>query len=231
MALCSFYHDAKSRIYYLPQDTVRTYQNDPKPHRFPQGCIKLSTCDKRSIYVLKDYPYPEKVKASLAQIHKLSEQDACAELASLQATHIDPVMLDFTRWFMQNHEDGLFKTAVAERAFFARDCKLLELTMNKEFVPFNEDVVQAIIEGRYDIIKVVNRYQEVDRMMVIEGALYANNRSLFDMQASLVEIEGNDVEGFYKKVLELGCRERYYERAKSWVWARGYKLCHPSELP
>lgn len=232
MTLCTLYHDAKNRIYYLPETTAINYHKDSHRHTSPQGCKKLSTFDGRKIYILNSFRYPPVVNSVFARMRELTEEEACAELVSLKCTALNDSFYAFTQWYLAHKDGALFKTAVSEAAFFSRERALFALTIpSSTFVPYKEDVVRAMMEKRQDIVNHLIKHVSVDRMILIEGALYANNKPFFDEIASDVEREEKDIEGFYMKVLELGRQEGHYELAKRWVFSRGYSLTHPKELP
>lgn len=232
MALCTLYHDAKDRIYYLPETTVDDFKRDSRQHVSPQGCRKHLTLEGRAIYVLKDHRYPPVVIEVFKRMSVLSEEEACAELVSLNCTALNDSFFQFSVWFLKHNDSEVFKTAVSESAFFSREYDLLALTMpGSKFVPYKEDVVRVMIEGRQDIVNLLMKHVPIDRMTLIEGSLYANNKTFFDKLASDAKREEKDMVEFFMKVLELGRVERHYELAKRWVFSQSYSLSHPMELP
>lgn len=232
MALCTLYHDAKDRIYYLPETTVADFKRDSRQHTSPQGCRKLFTLEGRAIYILKDHRYPPAVLKAFKSMRDLTEGEACAELASLKCTVLNASFYQFTVWFIKHNESEVFKTAVSECAFFSREYDLLALTIpSSKFVPYKEDIVRVMIEGRQDIVNLLMKHVPIDRMTLIEGSLYAKNKTFFDELASDAKIEGKNMEEFYMNVLELGRVEGHYELAKRWVLSQGYSIAHPKELP
>lgn len=205
MTSCSFYHDAKGRIYYLPVKTIESYQRDSKPHTLPQGCKKMRTQDGHDICVLNNYDYPEKVRIALTQLSSLTEQEACANLAFLNITHIDEnVGYSFVSWFFLNRGDGIFKTALAEKAFFRRDVELLKLTMHPEMKFYNEDLSRLAQAGRLDIIEVLSQHIKLDIYSILEGAVYGDKKEVFDWAGAQLE-EGkskNEIFEAYQVVLK-----------------------------
>lgn len=160
MATCSFYHDIEGRMYYLPVETIKAYQSHKELPNLPHRCRKVLTQDGHCVRLLKNYEYPIDAQVILLNFKRYDEQEACAELGSLRVTQIDDkVGLPFINWFLASHEEGLFKVALAERAFHERNVPLFALTMCTGFKPYDEDVDVLVEENNSEMIEILKKHE------------------------------------------------------------------------